>query len=129
MNQCLLNYTQLFTVDTDYIVFALSVTQQLKHQIHINIAMKKICNLTARVLSQNFRKNLIIYSFWSISFHEPIKSHSSLLEKSFYLKFLQIIKQVGRPTFFMALRYADLHWNELIYFINILNGKNNMNFF
>ena len=41
-NQPLLNYTQMFASDPDYIFFELSVTQQLKLQSQINIAIKKI---------------------------------------------------------------------------------------
>ena len=40
-NQRLLNYTQMFASDPDYIFFALSVSQQLKLQSQINIGMKK----------------------------------------------------------------------------------------
>ena len=41
-NQRLLNYTQIFASYSDYIFFALSVTQQLKLQSQINIAIKKV---------------------------------------------------------------------------------------
>ena len=59
-NQCLLNYTKIFASDLDYIFFALSVTQQLKLQSQINIALKKICSghLTAGVLYQNFSERV-----------------------------------------------------------------------
>ena len=52
-DQPLLNYTQLFASDANFIFFALSITQQLKLQSQINVLMKKVCsgNLTARVLS------------------------------------------------------------------------------
>ena len=56
MNQRLLNYTQLFASDPDFIFFALSIIQQLKLQSQINVAMKKVCSgsLTAGVLSQKY---------------------------------------------------------------------------
>ena len=55
-NQRLLNYTQLFVSESDYIFYALSVTQQLKINSQINIALKKFCRgqLTAQVLTNNF---------------------------------------------------------------------------
>ena len=55
-NQRLLNYTQLFVSEADYIFYAVSVTQQLKINSQINIALKKVCGgqLTAQVLTKNF---------------------------------------------------------------------------
>ena len=55
-NQHLLNYTQLFASEADYIFYALSVTQQLKLNSRINIALKKVCGgqLTAQMLTNNF---------------------------------------------------------------------------
>ena len=52
-NQWLLNYNQS---GPDYIFFGLSVTQQLKLQNQINIAMNNVCTgqITASMLSQNF---------------------------------------------------------------------------
>ena len=43
-NQRLLNYTQLFASEADYIFYALSHTQQLKLSRQINIALKKFCS-------------------------------------------------------------------------------------
>ena len=59
-NQRLLNYTQLFASDPDFIFFALSITQQLKLKSQINVPMKKVCsgNLTAGLLSQNFSESV-----------------------------------------------------------------------
>ena len=42
-NQRLLNYTQRFASDSDYIFFANSVLQQLNLNNQINVAMKKSC--------------------------------------------------------------------------------------
>ena len=50
-NQRLLNYTQLFPSDSDYIFFALSVTQQLKLNSQINIAIKNGRNLSVGMFS------------------------------------------------------------------------------
>ena len=59
-NQRLLNYTQQFASESDYIFYALSVTQQLKLNSQINIALKKVCgrNLTAQMLSNNFSETV-----------------------------------------------------------------------
>ena len=59
-NQRLLNYTQLFASDPDFMFFALSITQQLKLKSQINVPMKKVCsgNLTAGLLSQNFSESV-----------------------------------------------------------------------
>lgn len=55
-NQRLLNYTQLFSADSDYILYAWSVTQQLKLSSEISIGIKKVSpgQLTAGILSNNF---------------------------------------------------------------------------
>ena len=52
----LFNHTQLFASDSYFIFFLMSITQHLKLQSQINVAMKMIYsgNLTAGVLSQNF---------------------------------------------------------------------------
>ena len=42
-NQLLLNYAQLFAYEADYIFYALLVSQQLKLNSQINIAMKNVC--------------------------------------------------------------------------------------
>ena len=59
-NQRLLNCTQLFASDSDYIFFALPVTQQLKLNSQINIAIKKFCgrNLNAGKFSGKFTETV-----------------------------------------------------------------------
>ena len=54
-NQRLLNYTQKFASDSDYIFFAQIITQHLRIMSRINIAMKKVSgNLTAGDLRNNY---------------------------------------------------------------------------
>ena len=55
-NQRLLNFSQLFVLNADYIFYALSVTQQLKMNSQINTALKKVCSgqITAGMLINNF---------------------------------------------------------------------------
>ena len=58
-NQQLLNYTQLFASEADYIFDALSGTQQLKLSSQINIALK-FCSghVTSRMLPSNFTETV-----------------------------------------------------------------------
>lgn len=59
-NQRLLNYSQKFASDSDYIFYAHHVVQQINLKSKINIAMKKMCgnNLTAGMLSSNFKETV-----------------------------------------------------------------------
>ena len=59
INQCLLNYTQLFESDTNYIFYVLSVSQQLKRTSKICLILKKACasDLTG-MRSQNFSERV-----------------------------------------------------------------------
>ena len=125
-NQRLLNYTQLFASDSDYIFYALSVTQSLKLISQVNIAMKKACsgNLTAGMLSQDFLKR--VKSF--VSKNEAYQFMSNIpgtpaYWKKFLFEVLAMVKQLGLPTFFMTLSCADLRWDELIYIIAKLRGE------
>ena len=138
-NQRLLNYTQIFASDRDYIFFALSVTRQLKLQSQINIAMKKVCSghLTAGVLSQNFSEIFKLFMANNEAYHfmNTIKGTPAYWKKFLY-EALAMIKQLGLPKFFMTLSYADLSWKELISVIVKLKGEyleeydiNNMDFF
>ena len=55
-NQQLLNYSQKFAADSDYIFFVHAVMQKIQLKDQINIAMRKIAsdNLNAGMLSKNF---------------------------------------------------------------------------
>ena len=91
-NQRLLNYTQMFASDSDYIFYALSVIQQQKLASQINTAMKKVCSgaLTAGMLSNNFSET--VKSFVSkddgYQFMSAIKG-----TPAYWKKFLSIQKQ------------------------------------
>ena len=126
-NQRLLNYTQIFASDHDYIFFALSVTQQLKLQSQINIAMKKVRSghLTAAVLSQNFSEKVKSFIVNNETYHfmNTIKGTPAYW-KRFLHEVLAMVKQLGLLTFFMTLSCADLRWNELILVTAKLNGEN-----
>ena len=125
-NQCLLNYKQIFSSDSDYIFYALSVMQQLNLNSQINIVMK-ICtnNVTAGMLSNNFTDTVksFIAKDEGYSFMSPIKGTPAYWKK-FLSEVLAMVKQLGLPTFFMTLSCADLRWNELISIISKLKGEN-----
>ena len=59
-NQLLLNYTQLFASDSDYIFFALYVTQQLKLNSQISIVKKTLFGriLNAGMFSGKFTETV-----------------------------------------------------------------------
>ena len=44
--------------------------------------------------------------------------------KQFLHEVLAMVKQLGIPTYFLTLPYADLRWDELPYIINKLNNLN-----
>ena len=91
-NQHLLNYTQIFAADPDYIFFALYLTQQLKLQSQINIAMKKVCSghLTAGVLSQKISEKVKSFIVNNEAYHfmNTLKV-LQLTGKCYFMKFLQ----------------------------------------
>ena len=57
-NQRLLNYSQKFASDSDYIVFAHSVLQKLQLNSQINVTMRKVAcsTLTAGMFSKKFKE-------------------------------------------------------------------------
>ena len=42
--------------------------------------------------------------------------------KQFLLEVLEMVQQLGVPTYFLTLSCADLRWDELPYVINKLNN-------
>ena len=124
-NQRLLNYSQKFASDSDYIVFAHSVLQTLQLNSQIHIAVRKVAcsTLTAGVFSKKFKKVQFIARDKAYSFMNAIKGTSAYWKK-FLHEVLAMVKQLGIPTFFLTLSCADLRWNELISIISKLNGLN-----
>ena len=102
-NQRLLNYSQKFASDSDYIFFYNHVVQQNNLRNRINIAMKKVAgnNLTAGMFSQNFKAtvNTFIANDEAFSFMNTIKGTPAYW-KRFLLEVLAMVKQLGIPTFF-----------------------------
>ena len=124
-NQRLLNYTQKFASEADYIFFVHSVYQQMNMSSRINIAMQKVKTnaLTAGVLSQNFKDTVksFVASNEAYSFMSTIKGTPAYWKK-FLFEVLAMVKQLGLPTYFMTLSCADLRWNELPSIISKLKG-------
>ena len=124
-NQRLLNYTQKFASDSDYIFFAHSVMQRIYLNNQINIAMRKVSanTLTARMLSKNFKNTVkqFIAHDNAYAFMNTIKGTPAYWKK-FQCEVLAMVKQLGVPTFFLTLSSADLRWNDLVTIISKLNG-------
>ena len=125
-NQRLLNYTQRFASDPDYIFFANFVSQQTNLRNQINIAMKKVSGeaLTANMFQENFKET--VKSFLAeenaYTFMNSIKG-SPAYWKSMLSDVLAMVKQLGIPSFFLTLSCADLRWDEFPEIISKLNGK------
>ena len=116
-NQSLLNYTQKFASDSDYIFFAHSVMQRIYLNNQINIAMRKVSanTLTAGMLSKNFKNTVkeFIAHDNAYAFMNTIKGTPAYWKK-FQCEVLAMVKQLGVPTFFLTLSSADLRWNDLV---------------
>ena len=124
-NQRLLNYTQKFASDSDYIFYAHSLLQQLNLHSRINIAMKKVGGnqLNAGMLSQNFKEKVkeFVSNDQGYSFMNTIKGTPAYW-KRFLQEVLAMMKQLGLPTFFLTLSCADLRWNDLVSVIKKIEG-------
>ena len=117
-NQRLLNYSQKFSSDSDYIFYAQSVTQ------HINLLISpwrfsswtsSTEALTAGQLTQNFKETIngLVANDNAFNFMNNLKGTPAYW-KRFLLEVLAMVKQLGLPTYFMTLSCADLRWNKLV---------------
>ena len=111
-NQWFLNYTQLFESDSD-IFFALSVTQQVKLNSQINIAIK---NLNADMFSGNFTETVISF----ISKDEAYNLMSSMKRtpvswKKFLFEILGYGKTSSTANYDTELCWFKVEWmNEYL---------------
>ena len=90
--------------------------------IQINIAMRKVAttNLTAGMLSRNFKETAAFHSFRSsIWFHEYHKGTPKYWKK-FLHDVLAMVRQMSLPTSFLTLSFANLRWNELV---SVISGN------
>ena len=126
-NQRLLNCSQKFASDADYIFFAHQVLQQLNLRSKVNIAMRKVTcnNITAGMLGQDFEQTVknVIASENAYKFMSTIKGTPAYWKLMLY-DVLAMVKQLGMPSYFMTLSCADLRWDELIIIIRRLRGEN-----
>ena len=123
-NQRLLNFSQRFASNADYIVFAHYIVQQLNLYNQINIATKKVKgNITAGQLQNNFKQTVrsFICEDQGYLFMNSIKGTPAYW-KHFFYDVLALVKQLGSPTFFLTLSCADLRWEELLIIIAKLNN-------
>ena len=101
--------------------------QKIQLNDQINIATRKIAsdNLNAGMLSKNFKATVhqFIAQDKVYSFISSIKGTAAYW-KNILFGVLEMVKQLGIPTFFMTLSCADLRWNELIGIISKLNSLN-----
>ena len=93
----------MFASDPDYVFFALSVTQQMKLQSQINIALKKVstCRITSGMLSHNFSDTVKSFIANDEAYHfiNTIKG-TPYYWKRFIYEVLAMMKQLGISTFY-----------------------------
>ena len=83
VNQQLLNYTQLFASEADYVFYALPVTQQLKLSSQIEETVK------------SFLTKDDVYQFMGNI------TGTTTYTKKFFFEVLAMVKQLILPTFFL----------------------------
>ena len=123
--QKLLNYSQKFASDTDYIFFARIILQSLSLKKQINTTMRKlsVISLNAGVLNNSCFNETV--KQW-VSNAQAFRFMSSINGTPSYWKKLKeevlaMVKQLGVPTFFLTLSCADLRWKEYLELIQKLN--------
>ena len=128
-NYRLMNFNQYFASDVDYIFFARSVHDQRHLRLSINLDMTKIkpVTLTAGMVTNTLKGTIekFVASDNAFSFLSSVKGTPAYW-KRFSYDVLAMVKQLGIPTYFLTLSYADLRWEELPYII--INKLNNLGF-
>ena len=124
-NQRLLNYSQKFAQDPQYIFYANFVVQQLNLRSQMGIAMRKVCgnNITAGMIRENFETTVksFIANDEAYRFMRTVKGTPAYW-RIMLSDVLAMVKQLGLPSYFLTLSCADLRWNELIMIISRMNG-------
>ena len=111
MQDFLINYTGRFARNLEYLFFAQYVTEHKKVQNSINIALKKVQGRTftvheVRIMNQQ-TLNSLIFSDQANTFMRNIPG-SPAYWKRFMYDVLAMIKQLGPPTWWFTLSFADL---------------------
>ena len=123
-NQRLLNYTQRFSSNADYIFFAQYIMQQTNLFNQINIATCKVRgNINAGQLQNNFKETVrsFVTKDKGYMFMKSVTGTPAYW-KTFLYDVLAMVKQLGLPSYFLTLSCADLRWNELVLIIARLNN-------
>jgi len=123
-NQRLLNFSQRFSSNADYIFFAHYILQQTNLFNQINIATKKVKgSITAGQLQNNCSDTVrsFLCEDQGYIFMNSIKGTPAYW-KHFLYDVLAMVKQLGLPTYFLTLSCADLRWDELVNIIGKLNN-------
>ena len=100
-NQRLLNFSQTFASNSDYIFFAQSVLQQKNLNDQINIAMKKVTGQLTAGMFSNYGESVkrFVSNDQDFLFMNQIKGTPAYWEK-FQREVLAMAKQLDHPTFF-----------------------------
>ena len=126
-NARLLSYTGRFATNQEYLFFfSQYVTEEKKVQDSISIALKKVHghSLTAgevRSMDSSIFQN-IIFSYQAHLFMKNIPGSPSYWKRFMY-EVIAMIKQLGPPSWWMALSCADLRWNEIYKILSKLKGR------
>ena len=100
-NQRLLNFSQTFASNSDYIFFEQSVLQQKNLNDQINIAMKKVTGQLTAGMFAHYDESVkrFVSNDQSFLFMNQIKGTPACWKK-FQREVLTMVKQLGCPTFF-----------------------------
>ena len=125
-NARLLHYSGQFATNPEYLFFAQFIIEQTKVSNSINIALKKVHgqSFTASQVRSNTQilQNLISQD-QAYLFLRQIPGSPPYYQKFMY-EVVEMVKQLGIPTWFMTLSCTDLRWPELFQIIARTNGKN-----
>ena len=83
----------------------------------------KLDTLTAGTVKNNFKRTVekFVVSDNIFSFMSSVKGTPAYW-KQFLYDAVAMVKQLGIPTYFLTLLFADLRWGELPYIVNKLNN-------
>ena len=127
-NQKLLNHTQQFSSNSDYIFYAQLVLllQEMNFHRQISIVMGKMSSLGLNAsMFQNYKESVqwFVRNNQGFTFINQIRGTPVYLKK-FQSEVLAMVKQLGCLTFFFTLSCVDLRWNDLVEIIAKLKNMN-----
>ena len=117
-NQRLLNFSQYFASDVDYIFFISPVYEQHRLLLSINFAMHKVRpgTLTTRIVKYNLKGTVerFLASDKVFSFMSPFKGTPTYW-KQFLFDVLAMVKQLGISTYSFAFSCAKMGRTSIYY--------------